>query len=472
MRELVSSTEIKKNDEESLLNSNVINVTANSTRVLIGKYEYRFEPDCYKRASIIKAINSAINLDWFSNLSEQTKTSYMTALKSFLPYVQKLKNEEFTVGILANFSSYRINIKKVKAQSTNVGIVSNMLAKGLGNPGLTSKEATYLRDVVNNKPNSASAKREQVALSDFFLNLSWFRTYLSDTEIYELSNQKIFLGSFVTTIATVLTKIIETKKAFIDSGLADNYTEDLSLTRKTKVKYYVHWLMKMGAQFDQTKSLDLLKLFQIDFINESKFVKTSECENSLYDKQISKIGTSNSYHKTDILRFGNLRAPSALEQYLMSFLIAAQAVQPSNIEELKAGNIIEIKNVNEQVIKVQLKYFKKRAKEVKETPLLSAKESVVAKAFLAYKEYFSSASEYLFNEQASLSTVHYTPYLKKRTLVTRLLLSLTIYEEEIRSSLGKSGYSNIFSKCFRTLKEEGGTSLSEWRARVARVNRH
>lgn len=210
MRELVSSTEIKKNDEESLLNSNVINVTANSTRVLIGKYEYRFEPDCYKRASIIKAINSAINLDWFSNLSEQTKTSYMTALKSFLPYVQKLKNEEFTVGILANFSSYRTNIKKVKAQSTNVGIVSNMLAKGLGNPGLTSKEATYLRDVVNNKPNSASAKREQVALSDFFLNLSWFRTYLNHTEIYELSNQKIFLGSFVTTIATVLTKIIET----------------------------------------------------------------------------------------------------------------------------------------------------------------------------------------------------------------------------------------------------------------------
>lgn len=469
MRELISSTEIKRNDEDSLSKSNLINVTSNSTRVLIGKHEYYFEPGCYKRESLIKAINAGIDLDWFRNLSEHTKASYMSAIKTFLPYVQKLKSEEFTVGILADFLNYRTNIVKVKAQSTNLNPVSNMLRKGLGNPGLTSKEATYLRDVVNNKPNSAPAKREQVALSDFFLNLSWFRTCLNDTEIYELSNQKIFLGSFVTTIATVLTKIIETKKAFIDLGLADNYIEDPSLNRKTKVKYYVHWLMKIGAQFDQTKSLDLLKLFQIDFINESKFVEISERENSLYDKQISKIGTSNSYHKTDILRFGNLRAPSALEQYLMSFLIAAQAVQPSNIEELKAGNIIEIKNVNEQVIKVQLKYFKKRAKEVKETPLLSAKESVVAKAFLAYKQYFLSASEYLFNEQASLSTVHYTPDVKVRTLVTRLLLSLTIYEEEIRSSLDKSGYSDIFPKCFRTLKEEGGISPSEWWSSVARM---
>lgn len=229
----MSNFEVDPDRSNEKVISNVIAISAQEDRVVIQNHVYEFSVDCFERRALIKSINAALTCEWFLSRSKQSQISYLSALKPFLLFLQSLLKEQFSTALLAEFVQYRVNVAKVKSQSTNVNPVALFIRKGLNHASFSSEQITYLRATLRNKPRTAKKKRKQVALSDYFLDLAWFRTYLTDSELYELTNQKNLIGSFTTSVAVLLIQIIETKRYLADIEFKKPTTEHVELSMST-----------------------------------------------------------------------------------------------------------------------------------------------------------------------------------------------------------------------------------------------
>lgn len=469
MSEFISSFEVDPDLSNEQVTSNVIPIVAQEDRVVIQNHVFEFSVDCFERKALIKSINGALTSEWFLSRSKQSQISYLSALKPFLSFLQSLLKEQFSTALLAEFVEYRVNVAKVKSQSTNVNPVALVIRKGLNHASFSSEQITYLRATLRNKPRTAKKKRKQVALSDYFLDLAWFRTYLTDSELYELTNQKNLIGSFTTSVAVLLIQIIETKRYLADIEFKKPTTEHVELSKRSQQKKHIEALLECATPLAIEKKTQFIKLFQVDVINQALHIDLNKKLDESHFQNTAFLSEPNTYHAPDILAYEHLNKPSIFEQCLASFLLAAQAIQPTNIKSLCAGNIIEVKNNRQETIQVYLKYYKTRAAQAKMTPYLNYRNSSVAQALVSYKSYFSEQSSFLFDAEFNPGAlVHYTPSSKTRTLVSRFINALRIYDSEIKSALRRAGSTNIFSKCFEILSEKGGMSDSEWWTSIAK----
>lgn len=468
MSEFISSFEVDPDLSNEQVTSNVIPIVAQEDRVVIQNHVFEFSVDCFERKALIKSINAALTSEWFLSRSKQSQISYLSALKPFLSFLQSLLKEQFSTALLAEFVEYRVNVAKVKSQSTNVNPVALVIRHGLNHASFSSEQITYLRATLRNKPKTAKKRRKQVPLSDYFLNLSWFRTYLSDAEIYELTNQKNLIGSFTTAVAVVLINIINAKRSLSAFEIKDPASEHGELSKRSQQKKHVESLLKCCNQLQIESKVQFQKLLQVDVINESRHVNLDEQKEEGCAQEISFLNERNSYHAPDVLAYEHLNKPSHFEQCLISFLLAAQAIQPSNIKNLCAGNIIEVSNSRGELVQVYMKYYKTRAAQAKITPYLPYKSSIVAQAIVNYKKYFTDQSSCLFDSGFNPGDlIHFTPSSKTRTIVSRFINALRIYDSEIQSKLRQNGFTNILSKCFEILSESGGIPHSEWWTSIA-----
>lgn len=468
MPEFISNFEVEPDRSNEQVISNVIAMSAQEDRVVIQNHVYEFSVDCLERRALIKAVNAALTSDWFLSRSKQSQISYLSALKPFLSFLQSLLKEQFSTALLAEFVAFRVNVAKVKSQSTNVNPVALFIRHGLNHACFSSEQISYLRATLRNKPKTAKKKRKQVPLSDYFLNLSWFRTYLNDTEIYELTNQKNLIGSFTTTVAVLLINIINAKRSLSAFEIKDPVSGHGALSKRSQQKKHVESLLKCSHQLQEDSKVQFQKLLQVDVINESRHINLDEQKEEFCAQGKSFLNERNSYHAPEILAYEYLDRPSHFEQCLFSFLLAAQAIQPSNIQNLCAGNIIEVTSNREEIVQVYLKYYKTRAAQPKITPYLPYRNSIVAQAIVNYKKYFTDQSSLLFDSGFNPGDlVHFTPSQKTRTIVSRFTNALRIYDSEIQSELRRNGFTNILSKCFEIFSESGGIPHSEWWTSIA-----
>lgn len=459
---------VEPDDSTSPSNSNVTALSAKEDKVVINNLVYDFVVESIERRALVKAINAALASSWFSSLSKQSRISYLSALKPFLEFIQRLTKDDFSTALFSDFVEYRVNVVKVKKQSTNLNPVALCVSEGLKVEHFSAEQMTYLRATIAKKPKIAKAKRKQVAFSDYFFNLAWFREHLTDSEVYELSNQQSLMGSFTTSVAVLLIQIMQAKHELLDIQTR-NPTEDFEelLPRSQRIKY-IEAVIDYCGELQPESQLKLLKLLQIDVINKTKHVSLDGDADTAFSRQQSTLSQRGSYHYADITAYENLTKPSNFEQLLLSFLLAAQAVQPSNLKTLSVGNIVLVKNSRGEIVQVYLKYFKTRASQAKETPYLSFKDSIVAQAIVGYTEYFNDKGSCLFDSNFNPDAqIHFTPSAKNRTLVSRFFSALRIYEPEVLIELRRNGNTQIFPKICQILEVHGDMAMPEWWTSVA-----
>jgi|LakWasMe91_HOW11_FD_contig_123_6208_length_7708_multi_5_in_1_out_2_3 hypothetical protein len=360
-------------------------------RLIIDGKPFPLSNESEEAKYIYKVIISAMSSEWYENCNQFSRRSNNGQLKFFLLWLNlQVINHENRYTILKDFESWRVNEKKVKPQSTGLGVILNILNQGNNTDHDEDEAFQYVSLLLKNTEISLSDERQQETLTSYFSSMPWIREVLGDKDYLKLESPKILINSFSITVATTLLCILEAKqlaRELIDYQ-SQIFETNLKLQTNINHKYCQDLLLKMGTWTSDLQPNDsLTELMILDFVPNDRL------DDVLIRLQKSRERGSFSYKNRKLRRYvftepcifspKNMSSPSLVEQFLCAWLCAWQIVQPFDIRKLKRNNFVINKNEQGKPVTIQCIYYKGRSQRNYEPPMLNAQQ-IEAKALIAY----------------------------------------------------------------------------------------
>jgi hypothetical protein len=332
--------------------------------------------------------------------------------------------------IVKDFETYRVNECKVKPQSSEAAGVLSCLKVGLTVKSFKEKllqsEAAYIRNIIDKTKLSKKAIAKQTTLTNYFGQVQWIREHIDNELFNRVASPKAVMASFSITVATLMLetqRLLEQLEQYcieheITSGM-------LSIERTCKAEnshqraLLLH-LVNIFCQNYSSETLECFKVMLFDISNPAAYqdnlrrLKNGEpIAKKAFSADFNTVNQDIGLFSYDtvlaIVKRAEQKQPGAtdippmpvtdLDQMCFIWLMAWQAVQPTDIGKLTKSDFRFMERSNGSVTHVSCEYYKSRAHSVKETPLMATRdvEGEAVLNFMRRKELQSDADTALIS---------------------------------------------------------------------------
>ncbi len=424
--------------------------------------------------------------------------SISTAVQEFTPWLNNHSiNGHNRATIIKDFETFRVNECNVKPQSSQAAALLDALRVGLAlnevKDKLLQSEIAYLRNILNNTKLSKNTDAEQSTLTNYFGQIQWVREYMDNDLFNRVASPKALMTSFSTTIATLMLEaqrlLDDLEQYCINNAIT---TDMFSIERTIKVERHhktalLRHLINFFSKGYNDETPDFIKVMLFDISNplayqdniiklkngellsksafsEDKISTVTQCLGLFsYDTVLSvvKRAEQKQLGASDILPM----PVTPLEQMCFIWLMAWQAVQPTDIAKLKMCDFRLLERSNGSVTHVNCEYYKSRAHDYKETPMLATSD-IEGKAVLHYIQKKVSSK----NDTTTLVSL---PNLCKQktcgnTTLISMIFRLAIFpviHSKVLNELSKRKATTVFLSSINTMISRG-TTCALWRKNI------
>lgn len=410
---------------------------------------------------IFNTFKASFESAWFDSLQSHSKETYYYVANKFFDWQNTTEYKTTTENkyqILKNFEGYQKNVSGVKSNSLKY--IKKTLSQGIDSSSLTKQESDYLKTVINISKPAKAEDAIPYTLSGWF-DLPWIREYLGDKKYLQLESPKILITSFRITIAHTLIWLLDQRELWSDCP----DTNEIEM----KIWYY-SWNRKIAGlcgRFDSRgEPIDeLSRLILLDITTDTWLDQVKKCISENGAKTLPyRLPKSHRipWKRPSFFKPENFQSYSEAEEILCAWLLACEAIQPSDIQNLKTDNFSQEKNKQGKTLLLQCTYFKGRSGEYKKTELLNGRDPWT-NAISRYIDGLNSNK--LFNYD--IMNTHKFPLPKERKTVIGfiyLIWKSKEFQEKINIDLRKNNASEIFINAMLAL-DNATESYSIYRRR-------
>lgn len=416
----------------------------------------------------------------------------------FTEWLDVYEIESNSSQLIKDFEAYRVDVKGTKPQGTGANHVLYYLAEGLKveafSRSLNSTQKQYLTFLCETKLAPGDEK-EQVTLTNWFGYHSWLRSdeYGIGNELFNrFASPKSLMHSFSVSIAESLCELQRQKLELVAFFRTHNISRvDLLIENKWKSKesyctnlrsHIVNLLLsKSGGRVNNA-----VKTIAHDFSNE-------ETESYIWEafKRGEEVPTyptvdGKSIHvfnkKWSCSLFLDIDSVIALceysseavgtnpipiteaENWLVTWLLAWQMVQPTDIPKLSISDFRLLRRANGETTHFQIEYYKSRAQKEHTPPMLST-ASVQGTALYNYLEQVTESHTSSSSKTPIVKSIPQIRFGQKSTIGKLFkLLNSSHFKPIIENRLSKEKASPTFLDAMSKLIAHG-ENYSNWKQR-------
>lgn len=326
--------------------------------------------------AIFFAFTEGLQSEWFEGLGEISKKNQFYHVRSFINWINRSDYRtcaENRYECFKNYESFCLNEKGHK--SSGISHLNRLIQQGFKSPYLSNADLRYLRKLIKLSKPTKSAQPEPYTLAEWF-NLPWLRSILGENIYLQLESPKRLILSFRVTIAVTLLFLLEIRQRW-------QQYPTLNFNSKSYHWHY-NWnplLMQHLGEFEKTGEPkdDFTKFLWEDLViprckidlkfqisklkKDKKRFKTSYCE---HYKNFTPWQKPQFFHPD----FQKVYSP--LEERLLSWLVACEAIQPMDIPKLKASDYAIETNSSGRLIAMECTYYKGRSGMMRQAEILMA----------------------------------------------------------------------------------------------------
>lgn len=321
---------------------------------------------------IFDACNAGLQSNWFSELSDRSKPAYFDMVRSFFDWINDSGHRttgKSRYNTLKAFEAFCLNNRGLK-QSPLITI-NRVILGGLDCPTISDSNHHFLQTLLSLSKPAKKTESESITLSGWF-NLPWLRSVMGERAYLQLESPRILFKSFRVTIATTLLYLLEQRQHWQKSSTIEF---DSSFTT-----WQYDWnpllLERQGAfnkwgdpedEFSQLLFLDLIKPCGQQALKE-KLMRTGL--NNLPKKLYYQKNKVFPWQKPVFLHPDYQTQYSYIEQTLCAWLMACEAIQPTDIPKFKSYNYTREYNSSGRLIAMECTYYKGRSGTSKQPAIL------------------------------------------------------------------------------------------------------
>ncbi len=339
------------------------------------------------------------------------------AVQEFIPWLNThIINSRNRATIVKDFETFRVNECKVQPQSSLAAHLLDALRVGLAVKGFKDKrsqlEVAYLRNIIDKTKLSKKSVAKQTTLTNYFGQIQWVREHMDSELFNRVASPKALMSSFSITVATLMLEAQRLLDELESYCINHQITTDMFTIERTNKKESDHkrallrHLVNIFCKDYNDDSSDFIKVMLFDI--SSPYAYEENLRRLKNGKQIAKDAFRKQYNTVnqdvglfsydtvlDVVKraeqkqLGATDIPpmpvSSLEQMCFIWLMAWQAVQPTDIAKLKNSDFRFMERNDKSITHVGCEYYKSRAHDYKETSLLAVSD-VEGKAVLRYTQ--------------------------------------------------------------------------------------
>ncbi|MGB1200725.1 MAG: hypothetical protein ACPG5R_04115 [Cognaticolwellia aestuarii] len=391
-----------------------------ATQFLIPSYEggdYKarsvsINQGCAEHVKIIfSALNRANYLIFFENQGTETHKKQAHSICSiFIDFLNSKRIDCVErAKILKDFEAYRVNIEKVKPQSSGLSGIRAMIKLAIEDDDfknqISESDYSYLFILTKTKAAPAS-EADNLNLAAWFSQHTWLRRDdigIGHNLFSRLASPKATVKSFKITSEIAMLEILKAKEALMELFATSRITIEevpIEFTRsqfKQKNRHDVHVRDCFLKTFDvlrkayhalKSPSGDLklaIKLFLAENIRENDLKRYDYAffsNKPAFNSTSIVTGRNKLFFSVffirDLVEFvcsenkNDLQVPASQgEHILFHWLMATQTVQASDIAKLSRRNFRFVRRRNNKITHIQNEYYKGRAKTIHEPKEIS-----------------------------------------------------------------------------------------------------
>lgn len=420
------------------------------------------------------------------------------AIQEFIPWLNNHSiNGRNRATIVKDFETFRVNECEVQPQSSQATGVLNAFKVGLAVKGFKDKrsqlEVAYIRNIIDKTKLSKNSVAVQTTLTNYFGHVQWIREYMDNDLFNRVASPKALMASFSITVATLM---LEAQRLLDELELyciEHKITEDLLNVERTYTREKDHQKIKLlhlvntFCQGYSNESSAFIKVMLFDISNPATYqynlgrLKSGEklVRKAFSGSKIDTVSTCNGLFSYDTVlavvkraekkQLGVTDIPpipvTPLEQMCFIWLMAWQAVQPTDIAKLKKSDFRFMERSNGSVTHVGCEYYKSRAHDYKEVPLLAVRD-IEGRAVLRYIQRKvllndDSTSLVIPSNLGKLQACGHTTFIHK----IFVLATFSVIHTKTLLELGKREATSVFLDSVSTMMSHGITR-NLWRTKT------
>lgn len=348
---------------------------------------------------LFRALSSYFQLE--QTVSDTSLPGYYNKAHGFVDWLNSLSESDDSrdVRILNHYQTYLLNERNLKPKVRAVTLVT--ILRGALTSGLLNREEERFIDQMIRNTRIMDNEPASVTLSDWF-NLPWLREEIGDLAYLQLESAKRLLLSFRITVAETLSFLLEAREARLKHPPVEVSSKPSPY--EMTVTVYAQQMTNTMANLQDGRPADpLSEVLLTDVLSPYgwKALEDLGGVNGKVDLSASKRfnGRSRRLFRTTVLLRPEFREkPSDLEQKLAAWLVACEAVQPTDIVKLKRSDYAVELKPSGGLLMMQNRYYKGRSGGYHEPEVLSG-NLPWTKAFYGYLTAFRDKN--LFEKSAA-----------------------------------------------------------------------
>lgn len=427
--------------------------------------------------TIYKACAEGFQSDWFAEISERSKPEYFAAVRGFFDWVSEFGYQ--TTGtnryeVLKAYEAYQMNDRGLRR--TPLFMINSILREGLASPSFNLEDFQYLETLVHLSRPAKDGEREPVSLSNWF-DLPWMRALIGENAYLQLESPSLLYRSFRVTIATTLLWLLAQRN---------------------------RWQESAAIEFDQTSKVWQYDWDRLLFEHMGRFDERGEPEDDFSELLLLDLVVPQAMPalKSKLIQSGTKNLPKALrykgkrqciwqrpvffhpehqthytpvEELLCAWLIACEAIQPTDIPKLKTNNYAIEYNQSGRLVAMECTYYKGRAGSTKQPAILIGRDPWT-RALYSYMEGLSEES--LFRTRIAKQVAMSISGSRNHTCsLLYKIWKLPSFQQQLKAELRRTNASSLFLRAvlaleqgddFHQFNNQTGQRGAEYRSLVSR----
>ena len=425
--------------------------------------------DSFSQA-LFSALSAGIGSEWFENLSEVTKPTYILEVRKFIQWLNQTNQKDIEsnrYGLFKSYEAYTINEKGRK--ESGLRCLNKIVREGISCPELTNADIRFLHKLLRNSKPVKVYNKDVFTLTEWF-SLTWLRPILGDDTYLQLESPRRLLLSFRVTIATTLLHLLKTRTKWQKSNLQvfnpnhKNWQYDWNRTLLKQLGNFD----TSGLPADELTELlhqDLVKRLHQTYLKDI-FSTFSSGHPSLNKKYTRNNTTFCPWQKPIFFHPEYNHQYSPIEEKLAAWLIACEAIQPLDIQKLKTTDYAVELSASGRLLALECNYYKGRSGTRKQPAILLAKDSWTQALHLYIQGLPKSTPLFRSRVDQSKNMPGLGNYSTRHNFLTFLMRiwRLSSLQNKIHAELQRAGASPLFLKAILAL-EHGDEPHDQFRNR-------
>lgn len=321
---------------------------------------------------IFNACAVGFQSDWFAGLSDRSKPTYFDSVRYYFDWINESGYntiDKARYETLKAFEAYWLNDRELK--SSPLSLINKVILECLGSPTISDSDHGFLQTLLSLSKSAKRPEPEPVTLSNWF-DLPWLRAIIGEQAYLQLESPRLLFMSFRVTIATTLLYLLEQRQHWQQSSAIAFDT--------SCINWQYNWnriVLERDGKFNKQGEPEdeFSQLLWLDLVTQpgQEALKAKIKETGLHNLASQFIYPNKKicpWQKPVFFLPDYQTRYSYVEELLCAWLVACEAIQPTDIPKLKTNNYHHERNSVGRLIAMECSYYKGRSGTFKQPAIL------------------------------------------------------------------------------------------------------